>query len=214
MKIGLISDIHAHYDDLQTALRIFKSIGVDTIVCAGDLVEKGDDGDAVIALFQTVNIPCVLGNHDEVAADNQQWMKDHMDLSHPKSQKALLTSESLSYLGQLPRQLNFTWEGEHVLLVHGSPASNTEYLPATTPRERFLNHTQWTEADIIISGHTHRPMHVLVDGVHFINPGSVKPGKVVSSHTCAVLTLPQKLFVVYRLKDGKQETFPPQIPTI
>ena len=212
MKIGLISDIHANYPALIKALKIFNDVGVNKILCAGDLVEKGEDGDAVVELIQKLKIPSVLGNHDEMAPENQQWLLNNMDLSHPKAQKALLKPESLDYLGGLPRNLRFEWEGLRVLLVHGSPASNIEYLNPKTPRDRFVQHSKIADADIIICGHTHRPMHYLVNGVHFINPGSVKPGNYISSHTCAVLTLPQKLLVLYHLEGNHQETLPPYIP--
>jgi len=65
MKLGLISDIHADYPSLVKALRIFKRVGVNKILCAGDLVEKGDNGNEVVALIHRLKIPCVLGNHDE-----------------------------------------------------------------------------------------------------------------------------------------------------
>lgn len=213
MKIGLISDIHADYPALVKALKVFREVGVNKILCAGDLVEKGEDGDAVVALIHKLKIPCVLGNHDEMAPGNQQWLKDNMDLSHPRTQKMILDPDSLGYLEQLPRKLRFEWHGLRVLLVHGSPVSNVEYLTPTASRQRFLNHAQSSRADIIICGHTHQPMHCLANHVHFINPVSVKPGNFRSTHTCAILTLPQKLLILYHLSDGSQETLPPQVPT-
>jgi predicted phosphodiesterase len=68
-------------------------------------------------------------------------------------------------------------EGHRVLLCHGSPRSNTEYL-FENRSEGYLR--QFTaggradaQADIIVFGHTHVPYHRVVDGVHFINTGSV-----------------------------------------
>lgn len=48
MKTGIISDIHAQYDSLEKALAILEREAVDEILYAGDLVEKGKDGDRVI----------------------------------------------------------------------------------------------------------------------------------------------------------------------
>ncbi len=53
MKLGLIADVHADLDALQMALSRLKQAGVDSTICAGDLVEKGMDGDAVIDFLQS-----------------------------------------------------------------------------------------------------------------------------------------------------------------
>ncbi len=211
MKIGLISDVHADYRSLIKALKIFKQVGVNMVVCAGDLVEKGDQGNEVVALIHRLQIPCVLGNHDEMAIGNQEWIKENMDLSQRHIQNSLLNSDTLDYLDQLPRKLRFEWEGIRILLVHGSPASNVEYLRPTTPASQFADHAKNARATVIICGHSHTVMHYISDGVHFINPGSVLRG--VSSHTCGVLSLPNIQLTVYYLDDDAVEIITPQIPT-
>jgi predicted phosphodiesterase len=95
LRIGLLADIHANYPSLIKALQIFKQAKVDKILCAGDLVEKGEQGDEVVALIRELNIPCVLGNHDEMAPSNQQWVKDNMDLSHTNAQNLLLKPSNI-----------------------------------------------------------------------------------------------------------------------
>lgn len=212
MKIGLISDIHASYPSLIKALRIFKQVGVNKILCAGDLVEKGEQGDKVVRLIRDLTIPCVLGNHDEMAPGNQQWVKDNMDLSHRNAQNLLLQPDSIAYLLSLPRQLHFEWTGLRLLLVHGSPASNVEYLTLKTPAQRYRNHAKSADADIIIFGHSHVPLHYVVDDVHFINPGSVQSGEGFLSHTCAILTLPDMQVTVYHLDDATHELLPAKSP--
>lgn len=210
MKIGVISDVHADLASLIKALKIFKQVEVNMIVCAGDLVEKGDQGNQVVALIHRLKIPCVLGNHDEMAIGNQQWIKENMDLSNRHIQNSLLNSDTLDYLDQLPRKLRFEWEGIRVLLVHGSPASNVEYLRPTTPASQFADHAKNARATIIICGHSHTVMHYISNQVHFINPGSVLKG--VSSHTCGVLTLPEIQLTVYQLDDATAKVVTPQIP--
>jgi putative phosphoesterase len=214
MKVGLISDIHAHYSDLVKALRIFKRVGVDKILCAGDLVEKGHDGDAVVDLMQKLKIPCVLGNHDEMAPGNQQWVINNMDMSHPNTQSLLLKDESIQYLESLPRQLRFNWEGLDLLLVHGSPTSNMEYLSLKTSINRYRKHAQIANADIIVFGHSHIPIHYVVDNVHFINPGATKPIDFISSHTCIVLTLPKIEVQLFHLSEGSHTVLLPASPLI
>lgn len=205
MKIGLISDVHGDYPSLLKALRIFKSEHVNKILCAGDLVEKGEQGDEVVALINQLKIPCVLGNHDEQAPGNQQWLKDNMDTAHPNVKNQILKPETLDIIEQFPRKLRYEWQKLRILLCHGSPASNVEYLMTTAPYERFAEHARRARADIILCGHTHRPMHYLVEDVHFINPGATCEGEFISSNTCAILTIPQKSVTLYHLDTGTSE---------
>lgn len=64
MKLGLITDIHEHVDDLKQALAEFDARGVDQIVCLGDLIIVGDRLPETVALLAERNIPGVWGNHD------------------------------------------------------------------------------------------------------------------------------------------------------
>ena len=70
MKIGLISDIHAQLARLDCAIDILQSQGVDMILCAGDLVNRGHEGDTVVERIRAVKIPTVRGNHDVIALRN------------------------------------------------------------------------------------------------------------------------------------------------
>src|SRR5689334_8903920 len=105
MKIGLISDIHADLKSLRFALDILQGQGVDQIVCAGDLTDKGIDGDAVVNLIRQRNIPSVVGNHDWLAERNQHWLLQNYGASHPM----LVTEETLQYLNTLPDTLSYNW---------------------------------------------------------------------------------------------------------
>ena len=190
MKIGLISDIHANLPALETALALLDAEKVDQILCAGDLVEKGEQGNEVVQLIRDRNIPCVKGNHDAMAPINQRWIRNNMELDDPRVQKKLLSQESLDFLKTLPLQLRFEWEGYRILLVHGTPDSNREYLWEKSPRNKIFDQADRADADIIVYGHTHALTYFSTGKVKFINPGSVTKHDRRSSSTCAVLTLP------------------------
>ena len=64
MRTGLISEIHGDLESLQRVLDALKE-AVDCIACGGDLVEKGSQGDALVNKLESLNIPCVRGNHDD-----------------------------------------------------------------------------------------------------------------------------------------------------
>lgn len=206
--LGLISDVHADLHALMTALDIMQRQRVDAILCAGDLVEKGADGDAVVQQMRERSIPCVLGNHDEAAIDNQRWLRQYGDPAHPNMRGRLLNPETLQYLQQLPRFLRFIWAGKRVLLVHGTLHSNVVYLLLTTPPETYKTIARHSEADVIIFGHTHTPMQGFYEGVWFFNPGALVGGGRDNRRTCATLSIPDCRYRVFDLATGEAISVP------
>jgi len=209
MKIGIISDIHAQYDSLEKALAILDREKVDTIICAGDLVEKGNDGDRVIRTIIKRKITCVRGNHDEAAVTNQRWLRknlaspnvnDIIDMLNRGEylETPLLSDRAIVFLQNLPFQREFEWEGMKILLVHGSPLSNSQYLMPAMPDTLLKTFLDGVDADIVICGHTHSPMKREVGDMLLLNPGSVcQSPHNRESHSCAVLTLPSKEFNIF-----------------
>ena len=64
MKLGLITDIHEHVEELHRALAEFDRRHTDRIVCIGDVVQCGDRLHETVALLAPRKIPGVWGNHD------------------------------------------------------------------------------------------------------------------------------------------------------
>jgi predicted phosphodiesterase len=61
-------------------------------------------------------------------------------------------------------------------LVHGTPTLNTLYWTEDRPdsfASKMAKAAGAKEGDLIAFGHTHKPWHRLVDGVGFLNTGSV-----------------------------------------
>ncbi|MEL6308064.1 MAG: YfcE family phosphodiesterase [Chloroflexota bacterium] len=213
MKIGVISDIHAQYDNLMAAVRFLRGHGVDGIVCAGDLVEKGDDGDRVVRTMR--NVPTVLGNHDEAAISNQAWFRREMNPDTVRDTLAqldrgehietrLLSDTALAILEKLPFQRTFTVKGINIQMVHGSPKSNVHYIFDTTSDESLRDTVSTVTADILICGHTHTPLIRWIDDLLVLNPGAVMKNPVYPiTHTCGILTLPEKHFAVYSIETGE-----------
>lgn len=213
MKIGVISDVHAQYDSLMAAVSFLHTKGIQAIICAGDLVEKGEDGDRVVRLMR--NVPTVLGNHDEAAISNQTWFRSNVnpDTVHDTLAKLdsgehiktrLLSDTALAILEKLPFQRTFTVEGVRVQMVHGSPKSNVHYIFDTTSDANLRDTVSTVTADILVCGHTHKPLIRWIDDLLIVNPGAVMKESVYPlSHTCGILTLPKKHFAVYSIETGE-----------
>jgi putative phosphoesterase len=207
MTLGLISDLHGDLRHTQLALSILRGQHVDAILCAGDLVEKEDDGEAVVSLIREQNIPCVMGNHDEVAPSNQRWLRDNADPDHPRTKIYMLSDASIAYLEALPKERRFEWEGKRLLLVHGTPRSNVDYLLVNNSNEKFRIIAQLADADVVIYGHTHRALQAHFEDVWFFNPGAVIDDHFATP-TCATLRLPDCHFRVFSLHTGETVRVP------
>ncbi|NJL93094.1 MAG: metallophosphoesterase family protein [Anaerolineae bacterium] len=208
MKLGLIADVHADVTALRRVLDLLNAAGVDRILCAGDLVGKGTENEATVKLVQANEITCIQGNHDQSAASDQAWLLE----SHlvKASDPRLLSLESLSYLRRLPPTLRLELAGVRVMLAHGTPHSNTEYVyPRREMADRFfyMKLLEAAAADILMLGHTHVPMQVVEQNGMILNPGSVCGALAAGSATYAILSLPTRDFRVFRAQDGAPAEF-------
>jgi len=64
-RIALISDLHGNALALKEVLARIANLGVDQIVCLGDVATLGPDPERVLELVHESNAICILGNHDE-----------------------------------------------------------------------------------------------------------------------------------------------------
>ena len=64
MKLGLLTDIHEHVENLRTALDCFRVEQVDQIVVIGDVFEMGHRIEETCRLLSDAKAIGVWGNHD------------------------------------------------------------------------------------------------------------------------------------------------------
>lgn len=208
MKIAVISDIHANLPALETVLAHIQEQGIQHVWNAGDLIGYGAFPDQVITLIQSLNIPSIIGNYDQKVLKFPQKAAKWVDRKKPNKFLAFkwayqqLSPNSLAYLWALPEELRFTINGYAILITHGSPASNEEHIGPLTPAKRLIELANLAQADIIICGHSHQPFCREIQGIWFLNPGSVgRPDDGDPRASYAVLNLePSHISVThYRL---------------
>jgi putative phosphoesterase len=207
MKIGLLADVHASLAPLQKALALFEAQGVEMILCAGDLVDRGIEGDAVVDLLRQRQIPCVLGNHDEDTSQYQ--LKVYQRLAKHELPEFFLKLPTLEYLATLPMNLYFSIENKSICLTHGTPSNNFDYIYPDSSRYLCREVLREAKSDIVIAGHSHMPMRIWVNSKYILNPGSVYRNRTPDQNqTCGILTLPGSDFQVYDLKHGRTVEYP------
>jgi len=127
MKIGVISDIHGHIDNLDVALEFLKYHPVDEIICAGDLVDRYPDGPAVVRRIRDEDILCVQGNHDEYPFDHQ-----------------FLDDDTLEYCADLPQSLVLDRAERTIFLCHANPWDLQQYVFPSASENVFEQIKLWT----------------------------------------------------------------------
>jgi predicted phosphodiesterase len=148
---------------------------VDHLICLGDIASLGPQPREVIALLRQLQIPIIMGNHENyllnphLTESHHPWLRDSelWCLSQ-------LTAEDLNYLRSFPAQLSYDiGQNGSVLCFHGSPRSNEEFLYPTASPELLDGVFAGYSAHLFVGGHTHVQTVRQHKGVTFLNPGSV-----------------------------------------
>jgi len=187
---ALISDIHANLPALEAVLAdIGSRPGVDAVFHLGDLVGYAPWSDDTVALIDSRGIAGVSGNYDSTVA----FAYKHCGCKYEDPVQEALSHVSFAWtcahtsehakrrLATLPFSLSVRPLGSHaagpkLVLVHGTPTLNTVYWHEGRTDDfcRQMARIAGLEAgDVIAFGHTHLPWHRVVDGIHFVNAGSV-----------------------------------------
>ena len=189
MRIALISDIHANLQALDAVLSDIDARDVEATFHIGDLVGYSSNPNEVVARLRERGIMGVAGNYDSTVATDYKHCgcksenARQEELAHVSYEftRARVTPETKAWLAALPFTLDFRPLGGHLagprlVLVHGTPTLNTVYWTEDRPDDfcrKMAQVVALRAGDVIAFGHTHKPWHRVVDGIHFVNTGSV-----------------------------------------
>ncbi len=193
MRYAVISDIHSNIEALDAVLQTIAGLGVDKIVCCGDLVGYYASPNECIETLMQRDIPCIAGNHDLAAAGIREldgWEVAKKAIAWTRQQ---LSPQNTEILKNLPSTLIID---ERFLLFHGAlhPRQNPEDLhlfheqDVIRTMEALTTHPSGMR--LAFFGHTHRALSYCYrdrrltrsfksnavldnDGYYLVNPGSV-----------------------------------------
>ena len=155
MRIGILTDIHGDYESMRRVLDHLERLGVDRLLCLGDLVVHGPEHNAVVDFFrERPEIPVLKGNHDIGATIDESQLDTLRFFSaasreNTEAARAVLTPENKEYLHALPLQL----VEDDVTYTHatiGNPFALLRHPPTIAETFRIM------PTPILIAGHTHR----------------------------------------------------------
>jgi predicted phosphodiesterase len=190
MRYALLSDVHANLHALDAVLAdVDARADVGAVYHLGDLVGYSAFPNEVVALLRGRAIAGIAGNYDSTVGTDYKHCgcksesPRQEELAHLSYEftRAAVRPEVKRYLAGLPFSLDLRPLGGHgagprVVLVHGTPTLNTVYFTEDRPDDfcrKMAAAAGLRGGDVLAFGHTHRPWHRVVDGVHFVNTGSV-----------------------------------------
>lgn len=165
MKIGIISDIHSNIYGLKAVLEQLKE--TDLILCAGDITGYYTFPNEVLDLLKDKDVKFIKGNFDQFILNgysSNELIQESIDFT-----RSVITPENLDILKTAPTQLEFIFDHIKIAIFHGSPWQVDEYI---NPDYDQFDKFQKVDADLIILGHTHKPMIYEIGSKIVVNPGS------------------------------------------
>ncbi len=197
--IAVISDIHADSDALEAVLERLDSLGVESIVCLGDMMGYGPEP---VPCMDAVRSRCdvtVCGNHDFAVIYGANDFSSPAQTSLERHRRSILPRpgvpgddqermERWEFLKGLPyRYVRGDW-----LFVHGSPRNPViEYLRRMDVRlgmrEKFAENFALIEW-LAFVGHTHQPGVVTPD-MKFLVPQDLDGVYVPQRHHKAIINV-------------------------
>ncbi|MEI3791357.1 MULTISPECIES: metallophosphoesterase family protein [unclassified Chryseobacterium] len=167
IRIAIFSDVHGNLPALDAVLGDMEKRGITQKFCLGDLVDFAPWGNEVIEKIRYLNIPCLMGNHDERIAFDipvvpllkhspEETEARFIAIGHSKKH---ITDKNKTFLSGLPFhiQLNYKVGKRHwnIQLVHSGLLNNDIYLYESENNKVFIDMLEESQSDIVVMGHTH-----------------------------------------------------------
>lgn len=175
MRLALISDQHANDMAFRVAMEDVERLGVDEIVCLGDVVQGGAEPAQTLDRLVALECQTVLGNADalllEVPADSPEPVTERL-LEVREWTLSQLSTAQLEQIRSFQPVVRRAVDGVPLLFFHGSPRSYDDVLLpelGADALEPYLDH----DAALLAGGHTHLQWTRRVGDALYVNPGSV-----------------------------------------
>jgi len=204
LRYALLSDVHGNLPALDAVLGDIRTRHGDLLSTyhLGDLVGYSPWPNEVVDTLREAKIFGVAGNYDSTVATDykhcgcrsespQQEALAHISYEWTRTH---VSANTKALLGALPFRIDLQPFGGHragptVVLVHATPLNNLVYVTEDRSDAFLLKMAQQASlksGDVLCFGHTHKPWHREVDGVHFVNTGSVGRPKDGDARACYI----------------------------
>jgi len=175
VRLALISDQHGNDTAFRAALDDIERIGVEDIVCLGDVAQGGDEPAHTLERLAALGCDTVLGNADafllEVPTDSNEPVTERQ-LERREWTLSQLSAAHLEQIQSFAPVVRREIDGVRMLFFHASPRHYEDVLlpeSGDDALEPYLGH----DAALLAGGHTHLQWTRRIGDALYLNPGSV-----------------------------------------
>jgi predicted phosphodiesterase len=177
VPLALVSDIHGNDDALAAVVTELERLGVEHVVCLGDVAQGGDQPAEVLDRLAALGWPVILGNADAFLLEVPDDSPEPITAAHLEKREwtlAQLGDRHQAQIRSFAPILDVEVEGGLTLRAfHGSPHSYDDVVLPETAEGRVEQLLGGSGVDLLAGGHTHLQWSRFVDGALYVNPGSV-----------------------------------------
>ena len=180
MKIAAFADIHANYEGLQAISEHIEKWKPDFTLVGGDIINRGPRPreclDFTFQKIQTDGWQVIRGNHERYVIHlGQEWPSytEHQLAYHlPIFWTYQQLNGDLTLINSLPEQSQvLSQNGSEIRIAHASMEHDRAGIFPETTDEDLRNKIK-PPPEVMIVGHTHRPLVRQIDQTLVINVGS------------------------------------------
>jgi predicted phosphodiesterase len=202
VRLALVSDQHGNDVAFRAVLQDVERLGVEEIVCLGDVVQGGTEPAQTLDRLAALGCKTVLGNADafllEVPADSPEPVTERQ-LEVREWTLAQLNPSQLEQIRSFGPVVRRELDGLSLLLFHGSPRSYDDVLLPELGGEA-LDPFRGHDAALLAGGHTHLQWTRQIGDALYVNPGSV--GVSYDRHTDPPVLRPLAEWALVTVADG------------
>lgn len=186
MRIAVLADIHGNLAAFEAALAHVRTLGVDQLVIAGDLINGAADSRHCWDLAQTLDCTLLRGNHERYIFDFDTEKAPRLwktkQFGPVQWTAAQFCSAERAQMANLPMTVQLPGVPD-LLMMHASPQIDNATVSAYTPGNALDELFGDTNAPILVRGHDHWCQIRLWQGRQIITTGSV--GMPLDEHLTA-----------------------------
>ncbi len=184
MAVAALYDIHGNLPALEAVLAEEDVQAAEVIVVGGD-VAPGPFIPEVLDLLSALGgrVRYVRGNADRELIDAYEaWAAGTLSVPDNAPEPERMAAWAAARLNDAHRRLLATFEPTvsltiarlgDVLFCHASPRSDLDIITSASSDEKLAALLTDRHERLIVAGHTHMQLDRTVEGLRFINPGSV-----------------------------------------
>lgn len=176
MRLALVSDQHGNDVAFAAAVADIERVGVDRVVCLGDVAQGGAQPAATLDRLRALGAETVLGNADafllEVPIDSPEPTTEQM-LEVREWTLSTLRGDHLEQLRSFAPTIDLELDGHPIRCFHGSPRSYDDVLIPEREGASLEPFLAEPAIELLAGGHTHKQWARRIGDALFLNPGSV-----------------------------------------